>query len=183
MYRLESSTDFIVDLSPLELGDTHSRAQSGLTRCQPRCRMTGWRSLADAADMVSAVLDVVGQNVAVAIHPSAHGFQTAAGDCQRAPAGLLGRGRMVAGRAAGPAFWAQGRGHCGGDGQADASAGGHGRKVVAVEPVAGMRERLAAALTGVELLDAWPRRFHSMIPRFTPRRSGRRFTGSTAIGH
>jgi ubiquinone/menaquinone biosynthesis C-methylase UbiE len=26
-------------------------------------------------------------------------------------------------------------------------------KVVAVEPVAGMRERLAAALTGVELLD------------------------------
>jgi hypothetical protein len=56
-------------------------------------------------------------------------------------------------------------------------------KVVAVEPVAGMRERLAAALTGVELLDAWPRRFHSRMPGFTPRRSGRRFTGSTAIGH
>jgi hypothetical protein len=59
----------------------------------------------------------------------------------------------VAGRAVGSASWAQGRGHCGGDGQADASAGGHGRKVVAVEPVAGMRERLAAALTDVELLD------------------------------
>lgn len=153
MYPLESSTEFIVDLSPLELGDTHSRAQSGLTRCQPRCQMTGWRSLADAADMVSAVLDVVGQNVAVAIHPSAHGFQTAAGDYQRAPAGLLGRGRTVAGGAVGSASWAQGRGHCGGDGQADASAGGNGRKVVAVDPVAGMRERLAAALTGVELLD------------------------------
>ena len=27
-----------------------------------------------------------------------------------------------------------------------------------------MRERLDAALTGVELLDAWPRRFHSMMP-------------------
>lgn len=40
--------------------------------------------MADAADMVGAVLDVVGQNVAVAIHPSAHGFQTAAGDYQRA---------------------------------------------------------------------------------------------------
>jgi hypothetical protein len=46
--------------------------------------MTGWRSLADAAGMLSAVLDVVGQNVAVAIHPSSDGFQTAAGDCQRA---------------------------------------------------------------------------------------------------
>jgi hypothetical protein len=61
MYRLESSTDFRSDLSPLELGDTRSRAQSGSTRCQPRCQTTSWRSLADAADMVSAVLDVVGR--------------------------------------------------------------------------------------------------------------------------
>ena len=152
MYRLESSTDFIVDLSPLELGDTHSRAQSGSTRCQPRCQMTGWRSLADAADMVGAVLDVVGQNVAVAIHPSAHGFQTAAGDYQRArPDYSDEAGRWLAERL--DLRPGQGRGHCGGDGQADASAGGHGRKVVAVEPVAGMRERLAAALTRVELLD------------------------------
>lgn len=180
MYRLEPSTDFIVDLSPLELGDTHSRAQSGSTHCQPRCQMTGWRSLADAADMLSAVLDVVGQNV-VSIRPPTASKRPQA--TTNAPGRTTRTGRTVAGRAAGSAFWAQGRGHCGGHGQADASAGGHGRKVVAVEPVAGMRERLDAALTGVELLDAWPRRFHSMMPRFTPRRSGRRFTGSTAIGH
>ena len=102
--------------------------------------------------MVGAVLDVVGQNVAVAIHPSAHGFQTAAGDYERArPDYSDEAGRWLAERL--DLRPGQGRGHCGGDGQADASAGGHGRKVVAVEPVAGMRERLAAALTRVELLD------------------------------
>jgi hypothetical protein len=79
--------------------------------------------------------------------------QTAVGDNERARPDYSDEAGWVAGRAAGSASWAQGRGHCGGDGQADASAGGHGRKVVAVEPVAGMRERLAAALTGVEPLD------------------------------
>jgi ubiquinone/menaquinone biosynthesis C-methylase UbiE len=115
--------------------------------------MTGWRSFADAAGMVRAVLDVVGRNVAVAIHPSAHGFQTAAGDYQHArpdysdEAGRwlaerldLRSGRKVVDIAAGTDKLTQ-------------SAGGHGRKVVAVERVAGMRERPAAALTGVELLD------------------------------
>ena len=182
MYRLESSTDFIVDLSPLELGDTHSRAQSGSTHCAAALPNDRLAFLADAAGMLSAVLDVVGAECR-RVHPSVlRRLPNGRRRLPTRPAGLLGRGRTVAGRAAGSAFWAQGRGHCGGDGQADANAGGHGRKVVAVEPVAGMRERLAAALTGVELLDAWPRRFHSMMPGFTPRRSGRRLTGSTAIG-
>ena len=124
--------------------------------------------------MVGAVLDVVGQNVAVAIHPSAHGFQTAAGDYQRArPDYSDEAGRWLAERL--DLRPGQGRGHCGGDGQADASAGGHGRKVVAVEPVAGMRERLAAALTPWSCSTAWPRRFHSMMPRFTPAMVGQAF--------
>jgi ubiquinone/menaquinone biosynthesis C-methylase UbiE len=98
-------------------------------------------------------LDVVGQNVAVAIHPSAHGFQTAAGDYERArpdysdEAGRwlaerldLRPGRKVVDIAAGT-------------GKLTRALLATGAKVVAVEPVAGMRERLAAALTGVELLD------------------------------
>ena len=89
----------------------------------------------------------------MAIHPSAHGFQTAAGDYERArpdysdeAGGWLAEqldlrpGRKVVDSAAGT-------------GKLTRALVATGAKVVAVEPVAGMRERLAAALTGVELLD------------------------------
>jgi SAM-dependent methyltransferase len=95
----------------------------------------------------------VGQNVAVAIHPSAHGFQTAAGDYERArpdypdEAGRwlaerldLRPGRKVVDIAAGT-------------GKLTRVLVATGANVVAIEPVAGMRARLAAALPDVELLD------------------------------
>ena len=89
----------------------------------------------------------------MAIHRSARGVQLAAGDYQRArpdysdEAGRwlaerldLRPGRKVVDIAAGT-------------GKLTRALVATGAKVVAVEPVAGMRERLAAALTGVELLD------------------------------
>jgi ubiquinone/menaquinone biosynthesis C-methylase UbiE len=96
---------------------------------------------------------VVGQNVAVAIHPSAQGFQTSAGDYERArpdypdEAGRrlaerldLRPGRKVVDIAAGT-------------GKLTRVLVATGASVVAVEPVEGMRERLAAVLPDVELLD------------------------------
>jgi ubiquinone/menaquinone biosynthesis C-methylase UbiE len=92
-------------------------------------------------------------NVAVAIHPAAHGFETGAGDYERArpdyPAEAgrwlaerldLRPGRRVVDIAAGT-------------GKLTRVLVATGANVVAVEPVAGMRARLAAALPDVELLD------------------------------
>jgi SAM-dependent methyltransferase len=94
-----------------------------------------------------------GQNVAMAIHPSAEGFQTVAGDYERArpdypdDAGRwlaqrldLRAGRKVLDLAAGT-------------GKLTRVLVATAATVVAVEPVAGMRERLAAVLPDVELLD------------------------------
>jgi ubiquinone/menaquinone biosynthesis C-methylase UbiE len=96
---------------------------------------------------------VVGQNVGVEIHPSAQGFQTAAGDYERARPDYpdeavrwlaelldLRPGRKVVDIAAGT-------------GKLTRALVATGARVVAVEPVAGMRERLVAALPDVELLD------------------------------
>lgn len=89
----------------------------------------------------------------MAIHPSAQGFETAAGDYDRArpdypdEAGRwladrleLHSGRTVADIAAGT-------------GKLTRALVATGANVVAVEPVAGMRERLAVALPNVRLLD------------------------------
>jgi ubiquinone/menaquinone biosynthesis C-methylase UbiE len=89
----------------------------------------------------------------MAIHPSAHGFDTAAGDYDRArpdypdEAGRwladrleLHSGRTVVDIAAGT-------------GKLTHTLVATGAEVVAVEPVAGMRERLGAALPNVRLLD------------------------------
>lgn len=94
----------------------------------------------------------LGQNVPVAIHPSAEGFQTAARDYERArpdypdDAGRwlaerldLRPGRKVLDIAAGT-------------GKLTRALMATGATVVAVEPVAGMRERLASALPEIELL-------------------------------
>jgi SAM-dependent methyltransferase len=96
---------------------------------------------------------VARQNVAVAVDPSAQGFQSVAGEYERArpdypdEAGRwlahrldLRGGRMVVDVAAGT-------------GKLTRLLVATGATVVAVEPVAGMRERLAAALPDVELLD------------------------------
>ena len=103
-------------------------------------------------------------------HPSVRRrLPTAAGDYQRAPAGLLGRGRTVAGERLDLRPGA-GRGHCGGDGQADASAEviAEGRRGRAGGGHAGVA---AAALTGVELLDGVAEAIHWMI--LGSRRDGR----------
>ena len=144
--------------------------------------MTGWRSLADAADMVGAVLDVVGQNVAVAIHPAAHGFEAGAGDYERArPDYPAEAGRWLAERL--DLRPGQGRGYGGRNRQTDASAGGHGATVVAVEPVAGhARAGWRRRCLTWNCSTAWRRRSRCPTVRLTPRRSDRRFTGSTAIG-
>jgi ubiquinone/menaquinone biosynthesis C-methylase UbiE len=96
---------------------------------------------------------VVRNNVGVAIHPAAHGFETGAGDYERArpdyppEAGRwlaerldLRPGRRVVDIAAGT-------------GKLTRVLVATGANVVAVEPVAGMRARLAGALPDVELLD------------------------------
>jgi ubiquinone/menaquinone biosynthesis C-methylase UbiE len=92
-------------------------------------------------------------NVEMDIHPSAQAFQTAAGDYERArpdypdEAGRwlaerldLRPGRTVLDLAAGT-------------GKLTRALVASGARVVAVEPVVAMRERLAAALPEVELLD------------------------------
>jgi ubiquinone/menaquinone biosynthesis C-methylase UbiE len=92
-------------------------------------------------------------NAAVAIHPTAQGFETAAGDYERARPDYpeearrwlaerldLRPGRKVVDIAAGT-------------GKLTRVLAATGADVVAVEPVAGMRARLAAALPDVELLD------------------------------
>lgn len=94
-----------------------------------------------------------GQNVAVGIHPSAEGFQAAAADYERArPDYPDDAGRWLAHRLD----------LRGGRKVVDIAAGtgkltrllvATGATVVAVEPVVGMRERLAAALPDVDLLD------------------------------
>jgi ubiquinone/menaquinone biosynthesis C-methylase UbiE len=89
----------------------------------------------------------------VAIHPSAQGFHTAAGDYERARPDYpdeaarwlaerldLRPGRTVLDIAAGT-------------GKLTRALVASGAKVIAVEPMAGMRERLAAALPDVTLLD------------------------------
>ncbi len=101
--------------------------------------------------MTCPVLDR--ENMGVAIHPSAQGFQAAAGDYERArpdypnDAGRwlaerldLRAGRKVVDIAAGT-------------GKLTRLLVATGATVLAVEPVAGMRELLAAALPGVELLE------------------------------
>jgi hypothetical protein len=142
MYPLGSSPDFRLDLSSLALGDTHSRApgKSGSTGAS---RVANDRLAFLRGRHGHGRLDVVGKNVAVAIHPSAHSFQTAAGDYERArpdysdEAGRwlaerldLRPGRKVADIAAGT-------------GKLTRALVATGAKV-AVEPVAGTRERLAA---------------------------------------
>ena len=92
-------------------------------------------------------------NAAVAIHPTAQGFETAAGDYERARPDYpeearrwlaerldLRPGRKVVDIAAGT-------------GKLTRVLAATGANVVAVEPVAGMRARLASALPDVELLD------------------------------
>jgi ubiquinone/menaquinone biosynthesis C-methylase UbiE len=96
---------------------------------------------------------VMRNNVAVAIHPAARAFETGAGDYERArpdyPAQAgrwlaerldLRPGRKVVDLAAGT-------------GKLTRVLVGTGANVVAIEPVAGMGARLAAALPDVELLD------------------------------
>jgi ubiquinone/menaquinone biosynthesis C-methylase UbiE len=89
----------------------------------------------------------------MAIHPSAEGFQTGAGDYERArPDYPDSAGRWLATRL-------DLHGGCrvldiaAGTGKLTRVLAATGASVVAVEPVAGMRERLAAALPDVELLD------------------------------
>jgi SAM-dependent methyltransferase len=102
---------------------------------------------------LAAITGVPGQNVPMTIHPSAEGFQACAADYERArpdypdDAGRwlaqrldLRAGRKVLDVAAGT-------------GKLTRVLLATAATVVAVEPVAGMRERLAAALPGVELLD------------------------------
>jgi SAM-dependent methyltransferase len=102
---------------------------------------------------MSAMPVSFGQNAAVAIHPAVHGFQAAAGDYERArpeypdEAGRwladqleLRPGRKVVDIAAGT-------------GKLTRLLVATGASVVAVEPVAAMRARLALALPDVELLD------------------------------
>jgi SAM-dependent methyltransferase len=96
---------------------------------------------------------VSGQSVAMAIHPAAHGFHAAAEDYERSrpdypeDAGRwlaerldLREGRTVVDIAAGT-------------GKLTRVIFATGANVVAIEPVAGMRSRLAATLPGVELLN------------------------------
>lgn len=93
------------------------------------------------------------QNVIVAIHPAAHGFQTAAGDYERArPDYPDAAGRWLAERLdlkAGRRVLDLGAG----TGKLTRLLVTTGATVVALEPVPGMRERLSAALPAVEVLD------------------------------
>jgi SAM-dependent methyltransferase len=89
----------------------------------------------------------------MAIHPSAEGFQTGAGDYERArPDYPDAAGRWLATRL-------NLHGGCrvldiaAGTGKLTRVLAATGASVVAVEPVAAMRERMAAALPDVELLD------------------------------
>jgi SAM-dependent methyltransferase len=92
-------------------------------------------------------------NASVGIHPTAQGFETAAGDYERArPDYPVEAGRWLAERL----DLRPGRkvvDIAAGTGKLTRVLAATGADVVAVEPVAGMRARLAAALPKVELLD------------------------------